>query len=84
MSKQTIPQFLFCCVFTVSLSAQKIILKGTIKDSLGIILPNANILAFPNTDEQKTTFAISSADGDYKLRLTKNIIYSIEISYRGQ
>ncbi len=63
--------------------AQNTQLSGTVKDTLNQPLPNANILAFPQTEGAQTSFAISSPHGLYKLRLEKGIPYRVEVSYMG-
>ncbi len=44
---------------------------------------NANILAFPKNNGERTQFAITNDKGEYVLRLEKEVAYSIEVSYLG-
>ncbi|MEM6866227.1 MAG: carboxypeptidase regulatory-like domain-containing protein, partial [Bacteroidota bacterium] len=46
-------------------------------------LSESSILAFPETENEKTRFAISNQDGAYVLKLSKGISYSIEVHYLG-
>jgi hypothetical protein len=46
-------------------------------------MANANILAFPKNDNERTQFAITNGKGEYVLRLEKEVSYSIEVSYLG-
>ena len=63
---------------------QNIVLSGMVKDTTTAIpLPNANILAFPKNSDETTQFAISNEKGEYVLRLEKDVVYSIEVSYLG-
>lgn len=64
------------------LFGQSITLTGMVLDSIAP-LSNANILAFPNSEAAKTSFAISNEKGEYSLKLKKNITYDITISYLG-
>ncbi|MBA81124.1 MULTISPECIES: TonB-dependent receptor [unclassified Leeuwenhoekiella] len=64
-------------------SAQNTQLSGTVKDTVARPLPNANILAFPQETGYQTRFAISSAEGLYRLRLESGIAYRVEVSYMG-
>ena len=64
-------------------NAQNFQLSGTVKDTVAKPLPNANILAFPQETGHQTRFAISSAEGLYRLRLEKGIAYRVEVSYMG-
>ncbi|MCC4214177.1 hypothetical protein LLW17_15730 [Leeuwenhoekiella sp. Mr9] len=41
------------------------------------------MLAFPQETGQQTRFAISSAEGLYRLRLESGIAYRVEVSYMG-
>jgi len=59
-------------------------LTGKTQDSLQNPVPNTNIIATPLTQEDfKITFAISSLEGEYKLKLENNILYQIAITHLG-
>jgi hypothetical protein len=59
-------------------------LTGTTKDSLQNPVPNTNIIATPLTQEDvNITFAISSLEGEYKLKLENNVTYQIAITHLG-
>jgi len=72
-------------VFIVSIYtySQQIVLSGVVQDSLKNNLVNTNILAFPKSPYKNTRFAISNEKGEYVLRLEKDVVYSIELSYLG-
>ncbi|MDG1572186.1 carboxypeptidase-like regulatory domain-containing protein [Robiginitalea sp. M366] len=72
----------FLCGINLSIS-QHVVYEGKVLDSVGTPLPNANILAFPNSQDEETKFSISAEDGSYSLRLRKGIQYTIDISYIG-
>lgn len=63
--------------------SQEITYKGFVQDSVQSPLPNANILAFPDSDDAETAFAITNEKGAYILRLQKGYTYQINISYIG-
>ncbi len=73
----------FFLTFCSCLTAQEIKLSGTIKDSTGLALPNANIIAFAENSKDKTRFAISDEKGRYVLDLGKSMEYNIHVSYLG-
>ena len=80
--KEFVLILLFLAGFSFS-HAQNIQFTGTVKDTLAKPLPNANILAFPQETGHQTRFAISSAEGLYRLRLETGIAYRVEVSYMG-
>lgn len=64
-------------------SSQQIQVSGKVLDAIKNPLPNANILAIPNADDQDVKFAITENNGSYKLGLAKNQTYEITVSYLG-
>jgi hypothetical protein len=71
-------------LFTIIGSAQQTHqLKGKTQDSLKKPIPNTNIIATPLIEDANITFAISSLNGDYKLKLENNIPYKIAITHLG-
>mgnify|MGYP006157354813 FL=1 len=77
----------YCCIvllFTVSsLFAQKIVLKGTVKDSLTNALSYANVIAKPKDVSKNLQFAITDEEGYYKLFFSKGDTVTVSISYLG-
>jgi hypothetical protein len=70
--------------FLISYSQETYQLSGKTQDSLQNPIPNTNIIATPLTQEEANiTFAISSLEGEYKLRLQNNISYQIAITHLG-
>lgn len=69
--------------FSLFGNAQQILVTGKIIDSLQTPLQYANILAIPQADDLDLKFAISEADGSYKLALIKNQSYEVTVSYLG-
>ncbi|MEM6866470.1 MAG: hypothetical protein AAF575_14875, partial [Bacteroidota bacterium] len=84
-----IKTYLCFTIFLVSLipgtfsivMGQETLLKGKVSDTTGTYLSESSILAFPETENEKTRFAISNQDGAYVLKLSKGISYSIEVHY---
>jgi hypothetical protein len=58
-------------------------LTGKTQDSLQNPIPNTNIIATPLVEDANITFAISSLDGEYSLKLQHNIPYKIAITHLG-
>ena len=58
-------------------------LTGTVKDSLGNPLQNANVIAKPLLEKQGLKFAIADHLGRYKLELEKEVPYEVRVSYLG-
>jgi hypothetical protein len=74
---------LFIAGFCSYTNAQQILVSGIITDSLQNVLPYANILAIPQSDDQEVKFTITEKDGSYKLGLIKNQTYELTVSYLG-
>ena len=74
---------LFIFGFTISFSAHKVTLSGTVKDSLQNPLPYANVIAKPKDVSKNLQFAITDNEGYYKLVLQQNDTITISISYLG-
>ena len=86
--KEKIIKFVcFTIIMVVSniniLHAQQLSITGKVTDTLQNPLTYANLLAIPNADDQEVRFAITEADGNYKLGLIKNQTYEITVSYLG-
>ena len=63
--------------------SQKIVLTGTVKDSLQQSLPYANIIAKPRSSKKNLQFAVSDKDGNYRLVFQKGDSITIHINYLG-
>ncbi|HLS31542.1 MAG TPA: carboxypeptidase-like regulatory domain-containing protein [Flavobacteriaceae bacterium] len=66
-----------------SIHAQNAQLQGQVLDSVSAGIPNTNLIATPVSDEENITFAIADRDGAYKLTLTADVSYKIEITSLG-
>ena len=66
-----------------SLCAQKVVLKGTVKDSLTNALSYANVIAKPKDVSKNLQFAITDEEGYYKLLFSKGDTVTVSISYLG-
>ncbi len=56
---------------------------GTVKDTLGVPLQNANVIAEPIEEGEELSFSITDHLGRYRLKLEKDVSYTITISYIG-
>jgi CarboxypepD_reg-like domain len=72
---------LFICVGTVSFAQNKV--TGTVKDSLGKPLEMANIIAINKATKALESYSITDAKGFYKLKLSKNAVFELKVSYLG-
>ncbi len=64
-------------------SAQTVVFKGAVKDSLQNPLSFTNIIAKPKDVTKNMSFAITDEQGRYRLELAINKAYTISISYLG-
>ncbi|MGB2116970.1 MAG: carboxypeptidase regulatory-like domain-containing protein [Flavobacteriaceae bacterium] len=72
------------CFALISLSLQaQIKMQGIVKDSIGQPLELANVIAINQSTQALESYSITSADGKYKLGLSKASIYTIQVSYIG-
>jgi hypothetical protein len=70
-------------LFTISLSAQSIKVRGFIKDSIGLPLELANVIATVETTGQIESYAITNHEGRYQLDLPKGNVYILRASFLG-
>lgn len=66
-----------------SLSAQRIVLSGTVRDSLQNPLDMANVVAVNRADQTLEGFGITNPEGLYRLNLKSESSYLLKISYLG-
>lgn len=78
-------KLLFICIMALSMSAisQNIRLEGTVKDTTGVALEMANIMAINNNTKAMDAYAITNDAGKYQLNLNANTPYTIKFSYIG-
>ncbi len=70
-------------VFSFSLNAQNITVKGTVKDTEGSLLEMANVIAINTETKGIDAFGITNADGKYKLSLKAGTNYTFKVSFLG-
>ncbi|NMH87083.1 TonB-dependent receptor [Flavivirga algicola] len=73
---------LLLLLVTSSLFSQ-IKLEGVVKDSTGILLELANVVAINQETKALDSYGITNNEGRYKLNLKKNTSYKIQVSYIG-
>ena len=86
--KETAPPFylvLLSIVLVVQLPvwSQQSLLKGVVHDSLQQPLPYTNLIASPLDEQGRITFAITDEQGRYRLNLSTNVTYKLEITHLG-
>ena len=70
-------------LFVVNISFSQIKLKGVVKDTTGVALELANVIAINQETSALESYAITDASGKYVLALGKNETYKIQVSYIG-
>ena len=80
MIKKLIYVALFC-VTNITLAQVK--MQGVVKDSIGASLELANVIAINQESKTLQSYGITDQSGRYKLSLSKNTSYSIQVSYIG-
>ncbi|MEO8774016.1 MAG: TonB-dependent receptor [Gelidibacter sp.] len=78
--KQFITLILLCAVGT---SFAQIKVEGVVHDSVGNPLELANVIAINQQTKGLESYGITNHQGRYKLALTKNMTYTIQVSYIG-
>lgn len=58
-------------------------MEGTVKDSIGNPLELANVIAINQATKALESYAITNESGYYKLALSKNTTYAVQVSYIG-
>ena len=78
-------KLLVILVFLYSLNsiAQNIRFEGTVKDSTGVALEMANVMAINNTTKAMDAYAITNEAGKYILNLAPNTPYTLKVSFIG-
>jgi len=75
--------FLFFSVLALKSTAQSTIYSGKVIDSIGNPLNGTNLIAIPQSDALGMEFSITDEQGRYRLQLTKDSTYVLEVSYLG-
>lgn len=75
--------FIIALVFSMNTIAQNIRFEGTVKDTTGVALEMANIMAINNNTKAMDAYAITNDAGKYQLNLNANTPYTLKISYIG-
>lgn len=79
-----IKKLIFVALFSVASSAfSQIKIEGIVKDSIGGALELANVIAINQDTKTLQSYGITDQKGFYRLSLSKNSTYSIQVSYIG-
>lgn len=73
--------FFFFFLFVVN--AQNITISGVVKDSVGVALEMANVVAVNQETKSLDAFGITDPNGRFKLNVKSNATYSLKFSYIG-
>lgn len=61
----------------------QVTLSGVVKDSIGVPLEMANVIALDTVAKKIASYGFTDANGNFKLDLKKNTVYNVKISYVG-
>lgn len=75
--------FTLLLLLVVTTSFAQVKFEGVVKDSLGVGLELANVVAINQETKALEAYAITNDKGRYKLNLDVNTAYSIQVSYIG-
>ncbi|RNL85925.1 TonB-dependent receptor [Sinomicrobium pectinilyticum] len=75
--------FLVGCFCFSSICAQSVTLTGTVKDSTGVSLEMANVVAVNRETQNLDAFGVTNAEGRYRLQLNRGKTYDVKVSYLG-
>ncbi len=70
-------------LFVASISYGQITFEGTVKDSLNTPFELANVIAIVQETGSLESYGITDSTGRFKLEISKNVTYQIQISYVG-
>jgi hypothetical protein len=69
--------------FVQLVQAQKVTITGVVKDSLGVGLDMANVVAINEATKALDGFGITDPNGRYKIIVNANTTYRVKVSYIG-
>ena len=75
--------FLMLGLCSIAMTAQRIKIEGTVKDSIGNPLEYANVIAVNQETKGLDSYGITSDKGLYKLTVDANKSYEIKVTYLG-
>ena len=76
----------YIILFYISINSfsQQIEVSGLVKDSLGVPIESANVIALLKTDKNKlASYSVTNSKGKYQLTLKTNSSYVLNVSYLG-
>ncbi len=80
----TMKKIIVIAIFMVTwISSAQVKLTGVVKDSIGVPLEMANVIAIDDVSKAIASYGFSDAKGFYRLDLKNNTSYTVKISYIG-
>ncbi|WP_066226099.1 TonB-dependent receptor [Formosa haliotis] len=70
-------------LLAVNLGFAQVKLEGVVKDSIGNPLELANVIAINTETQALESYGITNPQGEYKLSVSKNSVYNLQVSYIG-
>lgn len=83
MNKRLIPILILLLPGIAGWAQDYISLRGQTRDSTLSIVPFANVMLVDTTSQEMEGFAVSDVDGNFILRLKKNTVYELQVTYVG-
>ena len=72
----------FLCVATQNANAQqKVVYLGEVRDSLGLPLEFANVMAMDTTKKTIASFGVTNKQGQFRLLLEDQKVYQLKVSF---
>lgn len=62
---------------------EKVFFSGEVRDSIGMALEFANVLAIDTKTNKMSAFGVTNAQGQFRISLNKGVTYKIQISFIG-
>ncbi len=81
--KSTTLILLFICIQIITYAQKPILFKGQVRDSLGLPLEYANVVAVDTTTQLMAGFAVTNHNGQFKLGLKTKTVYQLKITFIG-
>ena len=75
--------YIFYFLFFTNVFSQEVKVSGYIKDSIGLPLESANVVAINSLTKKLASYSVANNKGRYQLSLEKNANYILKISFLG-
>jgi hypothetical protein len=83
MNKLVLLVVLLAGAFSIAYGQQKVIFSGEVRDDQGAPLEFANVIAIDTVKKTMAAFAVTNPQGQFKISLEKDRVYTIKVSFIG-